>query len=62
MPTYEYICDNEDCSHEWEQVQAITDEPEKTCPECKKETAKRQISCTAFSLQGPRWARDGYTG
>ncbi len=30
MPTYEYVC--EKCSHQFEKVQSIKDEPLKVCP------------------------------
>ena len=59
MPTYNYIC--EECKHEWEEDRSIKDPPTKTCPKCKKETAKRLISGgTSFILSGSGWAREGY--
>lgn len=33
MPTYEYRC--KDCGHEFEAVQAFTDDPLQRCPECE---------------------------
>lgn len=33
MPTYQYRCDN--CGHEFEEFQSITEEPLQTCPECQ---------------------------
>lgn len=33
MPTYEYRC--KDCGHEFEAVQAFTDDPLEHCPECE---------------------------
>ncbi len=33
MPTYEYRCRK--CDHEFELVQKMSDEPLKTCPECR---------------------------
>lgn len=62
MPTYVYRCTASDCAAEWEQEQRITEAPQRSCPECGQETARRQICCTAFVLSGPRWARDGYAG
>lgn len=32
MPTYEYEC--EECHHQFEKFQRMTDEPVKTCPVC----------------------------
>ena len=61
MPTYEYICKNKRCKHEWEEVHPITREATKRCPECEEDTAQRLISGSgAFELRGPGWARDGY--
>jgi len=57
--TYEYICTS--CGHEWEASQSIKDEPLKSCPSCKKRTAKRQISGgTGFVLKGGGWYADLY--
>ena len=32
MPTYEYRC--QECGHEFERFQKMSDEPLRTCPEC----------------------------
>jgi len=58
MPTYEYKCSS--CDHKWEEQQSIKEEPIKTCPKCKKETAQRQISggC-GFVLKGGGWFNNG---
>ena len=59
--TYEYEC--EACGHKWEEEQRISDAPLKTCPICKRETAKRLVSGgTGHVLKGARWARDKYHG
>jgi putative FmdB family regulatory protein len=61
MPTYEYCCVNPDCNHEWEQESKITADPEKFCPKCGQETAKRLVSGgQGFQLQGSGWFKDGY--
>ena len=61
MPTYEYICKNAACGHEWEEEHPITREPTKSCPECGQDTAQRLISGRgAFVLNGAGWASDGY--
>jgi putative FmdB family regulatory protein len=39
MPTYDYECDA--CGHTWELFQKITEDPVKSCPECKKRKARR---------------------
>lgn len=58
--TYEYLC--EQCGHEWELEQKISDKPEKVCPCCGAESAKRLISKgNGFQLKGGGWAREGYS-
>lgn len=58
MPTYDYQC--EKCGHEFERVQRITEDPIKTCPECKSKKAKRLLSAPNFILKGGGWYADGY--
>lgn len=41
MPTYDYACPP--CGYEWELFQSMKDDPIKTCPKCKKDTAQRLI-------------------
>lgn len=41
MPTYDYVCDG--CGHAFELFQSMTDDPKKTCPECKKKKLRRLI-------------------
>ncbi len=45
MPNYDYVC--EACSHEWELFQSMNDSPAKSCPNCKKRKARRQIGMGA---------------
>jgi putative FmdB family regulatory protein len=57
--TYEYVCTA--CSHAWEAEQSISEAPLKTCPNCGKDQAKRQVSGGAgFILKGGGWYADGY--
>ncbi|MEE3332564.1 MAG: zinc ribbon domain-containing protein [Myxococcota bacterium] len=58
MPVYEYLC--EKCEHEFEREQRITDNPVKTCPNCKARRVKKLISQTSFVLKGGGWYADGY--
>lgn len=59
--TYNYCCLNPDCKHEWEHEAKITADPEKTCPKCNQETAKRLVSKgQGFQLLGSGWFKDGY--
>ena len=60
MPTYSYRC--EDCGHEFERVQRMSEDPIKECPECHKQGAKRQISSANFILKGGGWYSDLYSG
>ena len=39
MPTYDYVCDA--CDHKFELFQSIKDDPQKKCPECKKNKLRR---------------------
>jgi len=45
MPTYDYECDS--CGHTAEHFQAITAEPLKKCPECKKPKYRRLFGAGA---------------
>ena len=45
MPTYDYVCDG--CGHAFELFQSMTEEPKKTCPECKKKKLRRLIGAGA---------------
>lgn len=57
--TYEYICLH--CKHEWSQEGKISEPPEKVCPKCKEEAAKRLVSGgQGFQLKGGGWASEGY--
>jgi len=58
--TYDYTCTA--CNHNWEAEHSINAEPLTDCPECKKPTAKRQISQGNFVLRGAGWYKDGYSG
>jgi putative FmdB family regulatory protein len=39
MPTYDYLCD--DCGHEFELFQSISDTVKRKCPECGKLKLRR---------------------
>ena len=47
--TYEYTCNN--CGHEWEIEQPISDTPVEDCPKCREKKAKRLISKGTFILK-----------
>lgn len=53
MPIYEYRCD--DCGHELEKMQKISDAPLTDCPACGKPALKKLISAAGFRLKGGGW-------
>jgi len=53
MPLYEYHCTA--CNKDTEILQKMSDEPEKTCPHCHKDTLTKQISAAGFQLKGTGW-------
>jgi putative FmdB family regulatory protein len=58
MPVYEYQC--QDCGHQFEAEQRISEPKLKDCPQCNKAALERLISATSFQLKGGGWYRDGY--
>lgn len=53
MPIYEYVCN--DCGHELEALQGMSDPELTDCPECETPGLRRRISATAFRLKGSGW-------
>jgi len=53
MPIYEYECD--DCGHQFEIMQKMSDNKLSVCPECNKPALRKLISATAFRLKGQGW-------
>ncbi len=53
MPIYEYRC--EDCGHELEALQKLSDDALTDCPECGKPALKKQLSAPGFRLSGSGW-------
>ena len=53
MPIYEYRC--QDCGHELEALQKISDPKLTTCPECGKDALTKLVSASAFVLKGSGW-------
>jgi len=53
MPFYEYRCDN--CEHELEALQKVSDPPLVECPVCGQSSLKRLISAVSFRLKGSGW-------
>ena len=48
MPTYDYRCNN--CGHEFEILQKMSDDYLKSCPKCSQETLKRLLGTGAGIL------------
>lgn len=53
MPIYEYRC--EDCGHEFERLQKISDPPPSECPQCSSSQLRKLISAVGFRLKGGGW-------
>lgn len=48
MPTYEYRC--EACGHQFDEFQAMTEEPLRKCPKCNKNRLRRLFGTGAALL------------
>ncbi|KAA6187724.1 zinc ribbon domain-containing protein [Thiohalocapsa marina] len=53
MPIYAYRC--EECGHELDALQKISDPPLTECPACGAEALKKQLTAAAFRLKGGGW-------
>lgn len=53
MPIYEYQC--EQCNHQFEAIQNLSEKPLKKCPECGKLKLTKLISAAGFRLKGSGW-------
>lgn len=54
MPTYTYKCD--ECEHQFDIRQSMSDDKLTTCPECEKESLSKIITPGAgFQLKGKGW-------
>jgi len=60
MPIYEYRC--QDCGHELEVLQKISDPPLKECPECHRESLQKRVSAAGFRLKGSGWYETDFKG
>ena len=50
MPVYTYRCGN--CGVQFERQQSFTDQPLKTCPECRKKALKKVITPSKVIFKG----------
>jgi len=53
MPIYEYRCDQ--CDHELERIQKMSDEALRDCPACDQPELRRLVSAAGFRLKGGGW-------
>lgn len=53
MPIYEYVCN--ECGHEFDALQKMSDKPLSDCPACEKSALKKKISAPGFRLSGSGW-------
>ena len=53
MPIYEYRCDS--CSHEFETMQKMSEDPLQICPKCDQEGLVKKVSAAGFRLKGNGW-------
>ena len=60
MPIYEYLCAS--CGYQFEEVQKFNEPTLEECPDCGRNSARRQVSMSAFHLKGGGWYKDGYSG
>ncbi len=60
MPIYEYQCDN--CQHQFEKLQRMSDAVLTNCPECELDTLRKLISATGFQLKGEGWYVTDFKG
>lgn len=53
MPIYEYQC--QQCGHELEALQKISDPPLTDCPKCQAPALQKLVSAASFRLKGGGW-------
>lgn len=53
MPIYEYVC--QQCGHELEKLQKISDAALTCCPHCGQSSLSKKISAAGFQLKGSGW-------
>lgn len=53
MPIYAYRC--ETCGFAKDVLQKMSDEPLSQCPECGKDTFRKQVTAAGFQLKGSGW-------
>lgn len=60
MPIYEYRCN--ECQHEVEVLQKLSDPLLVTCPACGKDALSKLVSAAGFQLKGSGWYVTDFRG
>ena len=60
MPIYEYRCN--ECKHDVEVLQKLSDPPLVTCPACGKDALQKLVSAAGFQLKGSGWYVTDFRG
>ncbi|WP_144157709.1 FmdB family zinc ribbon protein [Paraburkholderia sp. BCC1885] len=60
MPIYAYRC--ESCGFGKDVLQKMSDAPLSKCPECGKETFRKQVTAAGFQLKGSGWYVTDFRG
>ena len=53
MPIYAYRC--EQCGHDFDRLQKLSDPDPETCPSCNAASVKRALTAPSFRLAGGGW-------
>lgn len=60
MPIYAYRC--ESCGFEKDVLQKMSDAPLSECPQCQKDTFRKQVTAAGFQLKGSGWYVTDFRG
>lgn len=60
MPIYEYQC--QDCGHELEKLQKMSDAALTDCPSCETSSLVKKVSAAGFRLKGTGWYETDFKG
>jgi putative FmdB family regulatory protein len=60
MPIYAYRC--ETCGYAKDVLQKMSDAPLSVCPECGKDTFRKQVTAAGFQLKGSGWYVTDFRG
>ena len=60
MPIYEYRC--EECGHELDVLQKVSEPALTDCPECESSSLRKLISAPNFRLKGSGWYETDFKG